>query len=59
MRTRKAILADIRALKAEMKARSIQVKSVFNGGLTADEYRYNNQLFALKTELYKLDPHPL
>lgn len=51
MRTPKEIKAEIREVRAEMRARGIRRTSCFNGGLTPQESQYNSRLFALNTEL--------
>ena len=49
--TVQGIREEIRATKAEMKDRGIKVVSCFNGGLDAETYRANAQLFLLKVAL--------
>jgi hypothetical protein len=45
----------VRELKREMKQRGVRIISCFNGGLTDHERSYNQQLFALKTTLHRLE----
>jgi hypothetical protein len=45
----------VRELKNEMKRRGVRIISCFNGGLTDQERSYNQQLFALKTTLHRLE----
>lgn len=51
MRNPKEIKKEIRDIRADMKRQGIRVMSCFNGGLTREESMYNQNLFALKTEL--------
>lgn len=51
MRTVKEIRAEIRALRADMKARGIRRLSMMNGGHTMESMRANERMFALETEL--------
>ena len=50
MRTLKQVNADLRECRAEMRARGIKRTSCFNGGLSADVYRFNARMFALENE---------
>lgn len=50
----KALRASIREIRHEMKAKGILKVSCFNAGLSPEEYRYNSQLFQLKTEIERL-----
>lgn len=45
------IRREIRQLRAEMKRANVRKVSCFNGGLTPDERRYNQELFRLNTIL--------
>jgi len=49
---------ELKALRAEMKEKGIRQVSCFNGGLTADELRYNTELFRLKTIAKQLGVSP-
>jgi hypothetical protein len=49
--TAKAIRAEIRAIKAEMRERGIRTVSCFNSGLDDGTYRANSALFRLKLAL--------
>lgn len=53
MRTPKEIKAEIRQVKADMRADGVRTVSCFNGGLTPAEYRYNSTLTRLKVELMR------
>lgn len=46
----KAIKADLRATRAEMRALGIKRTSCFNGGLDRETQRFNERMFALETE---------
>ena len=50
MRTLPEIEQEIRETKREMKRLGVRRVSCFNGGLTADENRWNCRLFNLNTE---------
>lgn len=47
----KSIKADLKALRAEMRAAGIKKTSPFNGGMERESYRLNARRFALETEL--------
>ena len=47
----KDLQRQIRLVRAEMIAKQIRRISCFNGGLDAETYRLNSQLFALETHL--------
>jgi len=49
----KGLKAELRELRAEMKRRGVRKISCFNGGLTADESRFNTERFRLETEIAK------
>lgn len=51
--TTQEIRAEIREIKAAMKAAGIRRVSCFNGGLSGDAYRYNARLYALECALAK------
>lgn len=51
MRSEKAIRADLRELRAEMRAAGVKKTACFNGGLNRETYRLNARRFALETEL--------
>ena len=51
MSTVKDIKRAILDTKREMQTRGIPVRSCMNGGHTSESYRYNVDLFRLKTEL--------
>jgi hypothetical protein len=42
---------QISALRKQMKAENVRTISCFNAGLSALEYLYNSQLYALKVKL--------
>ena len=46
-----ALKKERREIRREMKERGIKRTSCFNGGLTADESRYNSRLFAIECKL--------
>lgn len=50
------IKAEIRMVRAEMKARGIKRTSCFNGGHSPDSYRMNARLFELETRLKRCVP---
>lgn len=45
------IKREIATLKKEMKENNVRVTSCFNGGLSREEMRCNQELFRLKTQL--------
>ena len=45
------IRKQLRMLRAEMRLRGIKKTSPFNGGMDRETQRYNEQRFALETEL--------
>lgn len=45
------IRAEIRATRAEMKAKGIKRVSCFNGGLSGEVYSLNARMFRLENEL--------
>lgn len=47
----KALKAELREVRKEMKERGIKRTSCFNGGLSGDEYRFNAKLFELQTKI--------
>lgn len=49
--TEKEIRAEIRAIRADMKARGIRRSSFMNGGHSPESYRLNARLFELETLL--------
>lgn len=49
---------QLRQTKREMKERGVRKISCFNGGLTPDESRFNQELFRLNTEIAKLEGKP-
>jgi len=48
------LTAELRELKADMKARGIPRRSMMNGGHTTESMRANAQCFALETQLGNL-----
>ena len=50
----KQIQADIRATRAEMKAKGIRRSSCFNGGHSPESYRLNSRMFELETRKKRL-----
>ena len=51
--TLQEIKAEIKAVRAEMKAKGIKRTSCFNGGLEGEVYRLNARMFALETARLK------
>jgi len=47
----KAMKAQLREVKREMREKGIKRKSCFNGGHSAESYRLNAECFRLKTEI--------
>jgi hypothetical protein len=52
-----SIKADLKALRAEMRAAGIKKTSCFSGGLDREVYRMNARRFALETELESATKH--
>lgn len=50
-RPAKAIRADLKTLRADMKLLGIKRTSCFNGGMSREAQRYNERMFALETEM--------
>lgn len=50
-RTTKAIRADLKTLRADMKLLGIKRTSCFNGGMGREAQRYNERAFSLETEM--------
>ena len=51
--TTQEIRAEIREIRAAMKAAGIKRFSCFNGGQSPESYRYNARLYALECALAK------
>lgn len=51
MRDVKAIKADLKTQRADMRAAGLRRTSCFNGGMSRESQRANERCFALETEL--------